>query len=445
MHAKGDENKPGDEKVVCVRLFQIFSSGPRLFFLFFLSSMPSSLSLPVFCSFFFPTLQMLYVKNWKQRPKEMMSWCGWWCCCGCSSSSLVLLLLPFLLVCADAGAVGGVAAAAFPPRLCRCWCGWWCCRGCSSFRCGCCCWDGGDDEVVGSAGAAPGVAAAALLLVLLLLLVWRRWWGCWQRWCGSWCCCCCSSSWCGCWFGCRRCGANRGENLCFTAFETWRKPSFFSSLVLFFFSMPTLSALYSSLRLLLPLLEEEESSLLYMPEPETTLTFFHLHRLCLGKQSQSLDDDEGVGNVWQRRLFRVQGRNGRERGMAKGGNWFWVFYLSRSKTELSPFPPKEPTLPSLLFSKKLSPLLSFVFFSPVQKPKPLFLPFFSFPFNSQNLSVILFSLPPVFYSSVHNWTPPLFSRFFSFFFSSLFSLFFLPYCLLFTTALLPPPSKKKTW
>jgi len=74
--------------------------------------------------------------------------------------------------------------------------------------------------------------------------------------------------------------------------------------------MPTLSALYSSLRLLLPLLEEEESSLLYMPEPETTLTFFHLHRLCLGKQSQSLDDDEGVGNVWQRRLFHVQGRNG---------------------------------------------------------------------------------------------------------------------------------------
>jgi len=33
----------------------------------------------------------------------------------------------------------------------------------------------------------------------------------------------------------------------------------------------------------------------------------------------------------------VQGRNGRDRGMAKGGNWFWVFSLSRSKTELSAF------------------------------------------------------------------------------------------------------------
>jgi len=37
---------------------------------------------------------------------------------------VVLLRLPFLLVCVAAGAVGGVAAAALPPRLCSCWCGW---------------------------------------------------------------------------------------------------------------------------------------------------------------------------------------------------------------------------------------------------------------------------------------------------------------------------------
>jgi hypothetical protein len=86
----------------------------------------------------------------------------------------VLLLLPFLLVCADAGAVGGVAAAALPSGVAAAagmeemmrslaalvrllalllLLSSWCC---------CCCWYGGDDEVVGSAGAAPGVAAAAL-------------------------------------------------------------------------------------------------------------------------------------------------------------------------------------------------------------------------------------------------------------------------------------------
>ena len=41
----------------------------------------------------------------------------------------------------------------------------------------------------------------------------------------------------------------------------------------------------------------------------------------------------------------MQGRNGRDRGMAKGGNWFWVFSLSRSKTELSAFTLKKKKPP----------------------------------------------------------------------------------------------------
>jgi hypothetical protein len=97
---------PGDEEAVCVRLFQIFSSCPVLasVFLFLLSSTSVT-----FCSFFFPVLQMLYVKKMKaktERDDELVR--------------LVVLLrllfllsgvvgLPFLLVCAVAGAVGGVA------------------------------------------------------------------------------------------------------------------------------------------------------------------------------------------------------------------------------------------------------------------------------------------------------------------------------------------------
>ena len=133
-----------------------------------------------------------------------------------------------------------------------------------------------------------------------------------------------------------------------------------------------------------------------MPEPETTLTFFHLHRLCLGKQSQSLDDDEGVGNVWQRRLFHVQGRNGRERGMARGGTGFGCSIFLLQKTELSaftlklgpplccfsvawplcflslfPVPPLLVFQPSPLF-KNSPPCFSFPAFSPFQKLSPPF-------------------------------------------------------------------------
>ena len=67
MHAKGDENKPGDEKAVCVRLFQIFYSCPVLasVFLFLLSSTSVT-----FCSFFFPVLQMLYVKKNESKDRK---------------------------------------------------------------------------------------------------------------------------------------------------------------------------------------------------------------------------------------------------------------------------------------------------------------------------------------------------------------------------------------
>jgi len=58
---------PGDEEAVCVRLFQIFSSCPVLasVFLFLLSSTSVT-----FCSFFFPVLQMLYVKKMKAKTER---------------------------------------------------------------------------------------------------------------------------------------------------------------------------------------------------------------------------------------------------------------------------------------------------------------------------------------------------------------------------------------
>ena len=65
LRTQGEENKPGDEEVVCVRPFPVFPSCPMLasvsLFFFIPLRLCHSLS-PVVCSFFFPVLQMLYVK-----------------------------------------------------------------------------------------------------------------------------------------------------------------------------------------------------------------------------------------------------------------------------------------------------------------------------------------------------------------------------------------------
>jgi len=109
--AGGEENRPGNERITvvkacwlvdqCCRPLQLspplFSIGVLLLS-FLLYNLWSSLFLLVFCTSSSLFLQVLCARKWKQRPKEMMSWCGWWCCCHYFSSSLVLLRLPFLLV-----------------------------------------------------------------------------------------------------------------------------------------------------------------------------------------------------------------------------------------------------------------------------------------------------------------------------------------------------------
>ena len=98
--------------------------------------------------------------------------------------------------------------------------------------------------------------------------------------------------------------------------------------------------------------------------------------------------EAGLGLRWQRRLFRVQERNGRERGMAKGGTGFGCSLFLVYKTELSAFPPKR-TPPSVV-----SALLG------------LFASFPSFPFPSFGFP----ALSPIFKNSSPSFQktlPPL--------------------------------------
>lgn len=48
------------------------------------------------------------------------------------------------------------------------------------------------------------------------------------------------------------------------------------------------------------------------------------------------ENEVGLGLRWQRRLFRVQGRNGRERGMARRGTVFFLGALSLSRSKNTP-------------------------------------------------------------------------------------------------------------
>jgi len=75
----------------------LFSVGVLLLS-FLLYNLRSSLFLLVFCTSSSLFLQVLYARKWKQRPKKMMSWCGWWCCCGCPSSSFVQLLVRLVVL-----------------------------------------------------------------------------------------------------------------------------------------------------------------------------------------------------------------------------------------------------------------------------------------------------------------------------------------------------------
>ena len=108
------------------------------------------------------------------------------------------------------------------------------------------------------------------------------------------------------------------------------------------------------------------SSLLCPSSTVCSLVFFPvLPVLALLKRKWLLwgSGEAGLGLRWQRRLFRVQGRNGRERGMARRGT---VFGCSLSFSSVQQNSPRFKLLPLSVSKSFPPPLLSLLrsFFSP---------------------------------------------------------------------------------
>jgi len=68
--------------------------------------------------------------------------------------------------------------------------------------------------------------------------------------------------------------------------------------------------------------EPGDSSCSFLSAATPSLLFFAFFPLSLVFPSVSGSGEAGLGLRWQRRLLRVQGKNGQERGMAKGGTGF---------------------------------------------------------------------------------------------------------------------------